>query len=402
MNLVVTAEHRFDRTPDGTVWTTVAFAYPFWRRYLVVFDHVRVIARVRDVDAAAPGWTHASGDGVSFAALPYYVGPWQYLRQSRRIRRAVLDAIKPTDAVIMRVGSQIANVIFPELQKYDRPCGLEVVNDPYDVFAPGSVGHPLRPLFRWWFPRLLREKCAAARAATYVTQYALQRRYPAAPDAYSTYYSDVELPDAAFVPVPRSADLFKSPVKLVFVGTFAQLYKAPDVLIDAVGVCARQQLDLRLVLIGDGQYRPKLEEQARSLGLDGRVHFTGKLPAGDAVREQLDQADLFVLPSHQEGLPRAMVEAMARALPCIGSTVGGIPELLPPESMVPPGDVDALARKIREIVTDPLHMARLSARNLERSREYREEALRKRRTEFYQYVRECTEQWLKTPSSQRG
>jgi glycosyltransferase involved in cell wall biosynthesis len=182
---------------------------------------------------------------------------------------------------------------------------------------------------------------------------------------------------------------------LITLASLAQLYKAPDVLIDAVAVCVAEGLDIKLVLVGDGQYRQKLEARAQGHGLGDRVCFKGQLTAGDAVRNQLDLADIFVLPSHQEGLPRAMVEAMARALPCIGSTVGGIPELLPPEDLVPPGNVAALASKIREVATNPERMARMSARNLKKAKEYRDEALREPRNEFYRYVREMTEAWLK-------
>lgn len=182
---------------------------------------------------------------------------------------------------------------------------------------------------------------------------------------------------------------------LIIVGTLAQFYKAPDVLIDAVAACVREGLNLKLILVGDGKHRAELEARAATLGLGERVCFCGQLTAGDDVRKQLDQADLFVLPSHQEGLPRAMVEAMAWGLPCIGSTVGGIPELLPSEDMVPPGDVAALARKIREVVTNPKRMARMSARNLEKAKEYRDEVLRERRNVLYRYIRERTEAWLK-------
>jgi glycosyltransferase involved in cell wall biosynthesis len=112
------------------------------------------------------------------------------------------------------------------------------------------------------------------------------------------------------------------------------------------------------------------------------------------VRDELDQADLFILASYQEGLPRAMIEAMARALPCIGSTVGGIPELLAPEDIVPPGDVAALSAKIREVVTNPERMARMSARNLEKAKEYTNEILRERQIAFYNYVRKSTQDWL--------
>jgi glycosyltransferase involved in cell wall biosynthesis len=178
------------------------------------------------------------------------------------------------------------------------------------------------------------------------------------------------------------------------VGTLAHLYKGPDVLIDAVARCLQAGLDLRLKLVGDGKHRKQLEARAAGQGLAGRVTFLGQLSAGAAVRDVLDEADAFVLPSRTEGLPRAMVEAMARALPCIGSTVGGIPELLPAEDMVPPGDVEALASKIREVVTNPRRMARMSASNLEKAQEYREEVLAQRRAEFYRHVQEHTETWL--------
>jgi len=111
------------------------------------------------------------------------------------------------------------------------------------------------------------------------------------------------------------------------------------------------------------------------------------------VRDQLDQADLFVLPSRQEGVSRATIEAMARSLPCIATTIGGTSELLPPEDRVPPGDVPALAQRIRQVVTNPERMARMSARNLEKAKEYREKALRERWTAFYRHVRERTEAW---------
>ncbi len=113
------------------------------------------------------------------------------------------------------------------------------------------------------------------------------------------------------------------------------------------------------------------------------------------MRGELDRADLFVLPSRQEGLPRAMLEAMARGASLHRVHGGGIPELLPAEDLVPPGDAQALAAKIREVVGDPERMARMSARNLAKAEEYRDEALRERRLAFYDHLRKRTEIWSK-------
>ncbi|MEG4197064.1 glycosyltransferase family 4 protein [Microcoleus sp. Pol12A5] len=395
MNVVVALEHRFDRTPDGKVWTQVAFPHSFWMRYLEVFDRVRVVARVQEVASVSGDCKRADGEGVSFAAVPYYIGPWQYLQKVSQVQRAARNAVAANDAVILRVGSQIASCIQPMLSKINHPYAVEVVADPYDVFAPGAVKHPLRPFFRWWFPRKLRHQCAGACAAAYVTEGALQRRYPSGSGAFSTHYSSVELPTSAFAAAPRFYDRDNQSFTMVSVGTLAQLYKAPDVLIDAVASCVQSGLNLKLVLVGDGKHRSELEARSQARGIADRVCFLGQLTAGDAVRAQLDKAELFILPSRQEGLPRAMIEAMARSLPCIGSTVGGIPELLPAEDLVPPGDATALAHKIREVVTNPERMSRMSARNLEKAKDYRDEVLQERRNQLYRFVREQTEVWLR-------
>lgn len=393
MKVVIALEARFDRTPDGAIWTLVAFAYSFWKRYLDVFDRVCVVARVREVSHVPLDWQRVDGEGVSCFPVPYYIGPWQYLFKAWQVQQTAQSSVGHRDAVILRVGGMIASCIQPMLVQTGHPYAVEVVADPYDVFAPGSIKSPLRPFLRWYSPRKLRYQCLKACAALSVTQEALQKRYPC--PNFSIGVSDVELGEETFVSQPRYYQEKIAPLTLIFVGTMAQLYKAPDVLINAVAVCVRDGLDIQLVLIGNGQYRGELEAQSQRLGIGKKVIFLGQLQAGEVVRSHLDRSDIFVLPSHQEGLPRAMVEAMARALPCIGSTVGGIPELLLAEDMVPPGDVAALAAKIREVIANPERMAQMSARNLEKARNYQDELLREKRNAFYRYVREKMEEWLK-------
>jgi glycosyltransferase involved in cell wall biosynthesis len=393
MNILITLEHHFEQTPDGVVWTQTTFPYSFWQRYLEVFENVRVIARVRKVDLVAPDYKRANGDRVSFIPLPDYLGLKEYLLQARQIKQVIKNAFVFGDAVIMRVSSQIANHLQALLDQHHYPYGVEVVADPYDVFAPNSVKHPLRPVFRWWFPQQLRRQCAKACAAAYVTQQALQARYPC--PNYCAGISDVDISDGFLVPNPRQFHQVGTR-NLIFVGSLAQLYKAPDILINAVAVCIKVGIDLKLTIVGDGRHRKELEAQAAALGIKEQVCFLGQLASGPAVTTQLDRADLFVLPSHQEGLPRAMIEAMARGLPCIGSTVGGFPELLPPEDMVAPGDLTALARKISEVVINPERMAQMSARNLQKAKEYTEQMLHQRRFEFYLYLCDQTATWLKT------
>jgi glycosyltransferase involved in cell wall biosynthesis len=394
VNALVSASARFAVTPGDDLWSdNGSLGYPFWARYLEVYDEIRLAARAVPVAAPPPGWIRATGPGVRGAPLPDFQSARHLASRHRDVHRAVDALVAGGDAVHLRVPCFVGTYVWRALEP-GRPYGVEVVGDPYDMFARGSVRHPLRPLLRWWLPRQLRRQCAGAAGALYVTATALQARYPCAQLAVGA--SDVVLPETLFARGPRPRRTPPDPITVVTVGSLGRLYKAPDVLIDAVGRCVRGGLPLRLVLVGDGRYRPALEARAQAAGLDSRVSFVGALSSLDGVVAQLDRADLFVLASRQEGLPRAMVEAQARALPCIGSTVGGIPELLAAEDLVPPGDVAALARKIDEVLRDPDRLARMSARNLDKAREYREAATRTGRTNFYRHVQRGTERWLHT------
>jgi len=393
MKVLVTASARFAITSDGNLWTpNASLRYKFWARYLEVFDEVHLVARAEFHSEPPTGWNLATGPGIKAVPVPYFIGPWEFIKNYANVRKAVNRVALDAEAVILRLPCTIGTEVRASLPSR-RPYAVEVVADSYDSMAPGSIRHPLRPLFRWWFPRVLKQQCLEAMAAAYVTKEALQRRYPC--PKFSVSLSDIQLPEETLISKPRPLREAIGTCTLIFVGTMAQLYKAPDVLIKAVAVCVQEGLDIKLILLGDGLYRAELEALAATLGLGERVCFQGLLPTSEAVREELDQADIFVLPSHQEGLPKAMIEAMARSLPCIGSTVGGIPELLASEDLVPPGDVTALASKIREVATNPERMARMSARNLQKAKDYTDEVLSEQRKEFYRYVREETEAWLK-------
>lgn len=395
--VAVFLDQRFHRTPDGRVWTDGAFTDKFFDRYLTVFESVRVVARVRDAPGIEGDWKLASGERVEFAAVPYYIGPLDYLKKRAAVRRAVSAALRWDDAVILRVPGQVSSCAADSLRRAGRPYAAEVVGDPFDAFAPGAMRHPLRPLFRYWFRHRQKRQVRSAAAASFVTAQVLQQRYPIRPGVPATHYSSVELPDEAFVDRPRLRTHPAGRRRLITVGSLECLYKGPDVLLEAGARCVAAGLDLEITFVGGGRCLPEMQGLARRLGLADRVRFLGQLSAGDPIRRELDRADLFVLPSRAEGLPRAMIEAMARALPTIGSRVGGIPELLSEDELVNPGDSGSLGEKLLEVLNDVPRLSDMSARNWNRAREYTEEALRERWVLFYRRVQSLTEQRLGEP-----
>jgi len=393
MRLCLTCEERFLRTPDGKIWSAGPSSYSFTKRYLGAFQEVRVIARVGDVGEVKPGWTRADGDGVTFAPVPYYLGPVQYVKRIRRVATAVRAGLGRDDGLVMRVGSQIASSMSAELRT-GRPYALEVIGDPLNVFAKGSTQHPLRPFWRWWFTHLQKQQCAGACAVCYVTGEYLQRLYPCSPAAFSTSFLNMELNANSFVDVPRSFAQLPKPVRLITVGGLDQPYKGVDLLLKAVSRCVGGGWDLELVIVGGGAYKRKLERVADQCGIARRVQFLGGIGAGQPVRDELDKSQLFILFSKTEGLPRAMIEAMSRGLPCIGSDVGGIPELLQPDCIVPRGDSDGLAAKIDEMLAGHARMGRASAFNLQRAREYTDSVLDCKRAAFLEYLSLRTRAWI--------
>jgi hypothetical protein len=134
---------------------------------------------------------------------------------------------------------------------------------------------------------------------------------------------------------------------------------------------------VHLRLAGHGPQLGLLQEQVRHLGLDEHVRFTGLLDRAGVVRE-LAAADLFVLPSLTESFGKVVVEALAAGLPVIASGVGAIPTILGSDEelglVVPPGDVDALARAIGTLAADPARRQAMRARGSHRVRDWSLEA----------------------------
>ena len=389
----VVLEMRFDSTPDGRIWSPTTNTYDFWQRYLAVFDDVTVVARVRPVAVVQAEAKRADGPGVSFVPVPHYIGPAEFLRESLNIIRTFRQTMGLESAVIYRIPSLLAEIAANGRTGRRFPFGVEVVGDPFDVFAPDVVKHPLRPFFRWFFTRHVRRFCRQAATVAYVNETILRKRYPPGDSSITSSYSSIELPEEAFR-LPQTVIVEQDRKRILFVGSLEQMYKGADVLIEAVGHCLKRGFDVEATIVGAGRYKQQLLQQARQQNLSNRVHFLGQLPAGEAIRRKIDASDLFVLPARTEGLPRVMIEAMARAKPCIGTTVGGIPELLLPEDLVPPNNPKALAGKIIKVLRDPFRMQAMGARNFKNAWAYRKEALDIKRRTLYAQLRSRTEAWI--------
>lgn len=157
-----------------------------------------------------------------------------------------------------------------------------------------------------------------------------------------------------------------SPFRILCTGRLVGA-KGQAVLLLAMAELVQRQSNIQLVFIGDGPDRRNLETLVDERGLRPFVTFAGS-QNHDRVLEMLRTADLFVLPSFAEGVPVALMEAMAVGVPCISTFVGGIPELIRHERdglLVPAGSNSELTLAIERLLVDPSERIRFreSARN---------------------------------------
>jgi glycosyltransferase involved in cell wall biosynthesis len=392
LQLIIATEQRFLQC-KGEIYTETIDDYLFWRRYLDVFSSVQVVARMEEVVSLPKNAVPASGESVNFVALPNYNGPLAGLLTLPQLLPKIKRVASQEAAFILRIPGAIGTLLYRQLRARQWPFAVEVGGDPYESLSPKALRTTWSYLVRPVLVYETRRQCHSASSAAYVTYGFLQQRYPST--GFSTHYSNVELPAELFERIhPRylqsasnGADSCFAGAKLIFVGSLSQRYKGLDILLRAVHQCVLKGVNLRLKVLGDGACRSEYEQLVDKLGLGQYVTFHGYVAHEDVWR-YLCQADLFVMPSLAEGLPRAMIEAMVCGLPCIGSNVGGIPELLAAEDMFPVGDSDALAQKIMAVVGDEQRRQQMGQRNRQAAMQYRDDILQSRRNEFYKHVRD--------------
>jgi phosphatidylinositol alpha-1,6-mannosyltransferase len=385
MKIAIATEQRFFRDRAGAIHTDNAIgSYEYWKTYGEVFESVLVLARV----SRHPGLlsARAEGPGVKIYPLSDYLGIGQYVQTRVTLKKEIAIACDNSHALIARLPGAIGDLAIREYERTSKAYAVYVVGDPAGLLSRDVVRHPLQPLIKWHSTRDLKRWCRKADCVAYVTRNYLQQLYPSS-SQYVTSYSDVDLPREAFITEPRSATS-TIPLRIICVAMLSQRYKGIGFLLEALPILDREGVRYHLEVVGDGALRPTLERKASMLGIGGSVSFTGLLPDASAVRERLDAADIFVLPSLTEGLPRALLEAMARGLPCVASSVGGVVELLHPSDLVPPREPLALANKILEVSRDEQRLVQMSTRNRETAAEYSGDVTGERRMQFCRQLAE--------------
>lgn len=380
VKLVVTTEYHTVASPEG-VFIDGKYDYDYWAPLHAWFDEVIVFTRATRGPRPV-GWRRIDGPGVATVLAPDFVATRGLVAAGPGLARASLRAAREADVCLLHSPGVMASVLAAALLVVRRPYGVEVVGDPRESLRAAG---PLLSAARAVAAHELRFQVRRAATSRFVTRQQLQRAYPPAERTPTFTVSDVGIPDVLFEQ-PLIETREGPTLQLGFVGALQRRYKGADVLLTALARCRHAHT---LTVVGDGVLRGELAAQARTLGLDKRVHFAGALPPGSPIYAFMRTVDLLAIPSRTEGLPRVLLEAMAVGVPCLATAVGGVPEVLAPSELVPVDDPAALASAIDAVAEDAPRRRRISAAQREIARGYRLSEARRTFDAFYHALREA-------------
>ena len=385
MDMVFVYEDKIAQDEEGNYYTGSAFSQEVFDRYLQHFDHITLLMRKADVDPndteTLSRMNRISNEKIDVVILPNtsasllsYINP----RVHSDFKQKVLNELKYDRAVVIRAPSTSGTIAADYCQTHGVPFLVEAVGCPWDSLWNHSLkGKMLAPGMWKDFRRTMRN----ADYAVYVTSKFLQNRYPT--NGKAAAISDVELQpldDAILEKRLKKIQKHKGTIKVATAAAVNAAYKGQQFVIEALAMLKAQgNSDYEYHLAGGGE-PSMLKDLAVHLGVENQVIFEGSIPHNDMFT-WLDEMDLYIQPSLQEGLPRAVVEAMSRALPALGARTGGIPELLGEECIFPRKNVDAIAEKLRQMSID--QMISMAKHNFLHAKQFQKELLEKKRFEFY-------------------
>ncbi len=389
MRMLFIHDNRFWKK-DGVYYSYGHFAYDLlWKRYLKYFDEIVVGGRIADVDdeSITEKFSVSSGDNVSFFALPNLMS-FSGLKKMGEAKRLITEEMEKADVTVIRLPSNLGYLACSIAEKLNKKYMIEVVGCTWDdLWNIGTtIGRVYAPI-----SFLIEKKCVRkAQNVLYVSRRFLQNRYPN--KHFNMGCSDTNINVSDISVLEKRIDKIRSMdnEKEIRLGLIASLnvgYKGHDTAIYALKKILKTHKNVKVCFLGDGD-KTKWEELARKEGVLSGVEFSGALPGGEPVLNWIDNIDIFIMPSLQETLGRALIEAMSRGCPCIGGAGTAVPEQLPDDCIHERKNYNELADMVCYMIENPKYMELCAEENYQRSKKYSEDILNIRRDYFWKKVLE--------------
>ncbi len=361
---------------DGKFYS-INLAQDFWEnRYLKIFDEIVVIGRMTKSSQDPSGkLVLSSSDKVTFKCIPA-CGRLKRIFKRKQEEKFIEEIVKDCDAVVCR-GVWGVKVC----KKLKKPYVYEAVICAWDAMWNHSF---LGKLYAVPFFFKTKKIIKNSPYVLYVTNKFLQKRYPT--KGKNVGVSNVALLEPKKEVLNERIEKINKFDNSFVLGTAAAIdvkYKGQRFVIKMLSKLKKKGItNYRYQLVGKGD-NTKLKNLAKKLRVENQVEFLGAMPH-DRIFDWLKSLDIYVQPSLQEGLPRAVIEAMSMGLPCICLKTGGMPELVEQKYICSKkGDIAKTLMKKVLFMSDKEEMIKCAKVNFEKATGYEKELLDKKRIDFY-------------------
>ena len=392
MKLLLFLEHRFFINQKKEIFCERIINYEFLKRYLNVFEEVYICARSQKVGENFKTKLRVDGPGVFFIELPDFKGSIGIAKKYFECKRIIKDNIKKCDAILLRGPSPISLIALDLVIKSKTPFAVEFMVNPETTFNKEVYSGKFSYLIQKIFVNHAKKLCMSANGVSYVTEKILQNKYPCqaiikgeSKEYFTSYYSTINLKDKDFY----DKDSVNNTDKFVIthVGFMDKYSKGHREVIEVAKRLLDKGHNIEVKFIGTGNLEDNLKKLCKNLGIEKNIIFKGQIDGIEEIQKEHKKSDLFLFPTKSEGLPRALIEAMANSLPCVSTHVDGIPELLPVEYLVNYENIDMMVKIVEKFILNKNLCLKEGKRNYKKALEYKSDKLERRRTEFYKKLR---------------
>lgn len=362
--------------------------YEFYHRYLRVFEKIKMAVRCENATKYDESWIKLDTDRIEIVYIPNFSGPKQYLKVYYDVGKSIKNITEGCDAAIIRLPSTIGQRVAHKVMKSGMPYAVEIVYDAVD-----GTSNARSFIERLLWKRIdsdMRKITKCADGVSCVTEKYLQSHYSSHKiNVFTTNYSTLSLDN----------DFYTSPRFFPNKETFSIVHVASQVdcntrkghiqLIQILSLLKERNIRVGLTFVGEDYHNGVrgLTELAEKANVLDQIKFVGRVNRRQ-LSNILECSDIFVFPTAAEGLPRVVIEAMAKGLPCVISDVSGNPELVSKSMLVNYLDIQGFAEKIKLLINNKKLYENISKHNFEKSKCYESSILQMRRDNFYMKLKE--------------
>ena len=368
------------------VYCSTTLTDSLFTRYFDVVDYLYIATRVYRI---AQTFQEAHQEKITLKNLQIIEfenlnNPITYIKKYKTEQNKMTDLINKSDLLFIR-GGVIALLAAETACKLHKSYLMESSGCIFDEYWNYSL---LGKLIAPWLEIRARKATKNADYVLYVTEKWLQKRYPT--NGITSYASNVILDKVDSKALEKRIKKIseKNDNQIIF-GTTAGISTKAKGQQYVIKVLAklRKKYNVKYQMVGGGD-TTYLEKVAEKYGVSSLIEFKGQMIHTE-VLSWLDTIDIYIQPSMQEGLPRALIEAMSRACPAVGSTTAGIPELLEEDFVFKRGKTKDLYNVLNKIIESDLKQRAII--NFNKSKEYEFDKLQARRKDLYSKYKEALE-----------